>query len=258
MPARFPIADTRVRCGCAGWSIPAVGRARFGTGATVLQPYATRFDAVEINSSFYRPHRASTYARWADSVPEDFRFSVKLPRSISHDARLRGTGPLLDAFLAQAGALGTRLECLLVQLPPSAAFDARVAARFFALRRRRWQGAVVCEPRHASWLLPAAVALPTRHRIARCAADPAPVPQAATPDASVAPPYWRWHGSARVYYSSDDERALQALADAVRATPHLARQPPAERGVIFDNTAAGLAVPNARRLQAMLGVERGV
>ncbi|MCC8627988.1 DUF72 domain-containing protein [Xanthomonas vesicatoria] len=255
MPARLPIADVRVRCGCAGWSIPAADRATFGTGATVLQRYATRFNAVEINSSFYRPHRASTYARWADSVPDDFRFSVKLPRSISHDARLRGTGPLLDAFLAQAGALGTRLGCLLLQLPPSAAFDARVAATFFALLRRRWQGAVVCEPRHASWFLPPAQALLTRHRIARCAADPAPVPQAATPDMSVGPYYWRWHGSPRVYYSSYDDSALQALADAVRAAPQAALQPPAERWVIFDNTAAGLAIPNARRLQALLGME---
>ncbi|WP_155518861.1 DUF72 domain-containing protein, partial [Xanthomonas euvesicatoria] len=82
MPARPSGAIARVRCGCAGWSIPAADRAQFGEGASVLQRYATRFDAVEINSSFYRPHRASTYARWADSVPEDFRFSVKLPRSI--------------------------------------------------------------------------------------------------------------------------------------------------------------------------------
>ncbi|WP_033486099.1 DUF72 domain-containing protein, partial [Xanthomonas phaseoli] len=142
MPARPSAAIARVRCGCAGWSIPAADRAQFDQGASVLQRYATRFDAVEINSSFYRPHRASTYARWADSVPEDFLFSVKLPRSISHDARLHGTGPLLDAFLAQAGALGTRLGCLLLQLPPSAAFDAAVAARFFAMLRRRWDGGV--------------------------------------------------------------------------------------------------------------------
>lgn len=219
----------------------------------MLQRYATRFAAVEINSSFYRPHRASTYARWADSVPEDFRFSVKLPRSISHDARLHAAGPLLDAFLAQAGALGTRLGCLLLQLPPSAAFDARVAARFFAMLRRRWDGGVVCEPRHASWFLPQAQALLARHRIARCAADPAPVAAAATPSTS-GPQYWRWHGSPRIYYSAYDEEALQALAEAVRA----AGQPQTERWIIFDNTAAGLAVPNALRLQTLLGIDRAV
>lgn len=252
MQARSSITLPRVRCGCAGWSIPAADRAAFGDGASVLQRYATRFDAVEINSSFHRPHRASTYARWADSVPEDFRFSVKLPRSISHDARLQGTGALLDAFLAQAGALGTRLGCLLLQLPPSAVFDAPVAARFFAMLRRRWDGGVVCEPRHASWFLPQAQALLARHRIARCAADPAPVPDAATPGATAGPQYWRWHGAARIYYSSYDDSALQTLADAVRNAAH----PQAERWVIFDNTAAGLAVPNALQLQRLLQTGR--
>ncbi|MCC8553312.1 DUF72 domain-containing protein [Xanthomonas hortorum] len=256
MSSRSSIAVPRVRCGCAGWSIPAADRAAFGDGASVLQRYATRFDAVEINSSFHRPHRAGTYARWADSVPEDFRFSVKLPRSISHDARLHAAGPLLDAFLAQAGALGTRLGCLLLQLPPSAAFDARVAASFFAMLRRRWDGGVVCEPRHASWFLPQAQALLTRHRIARCAADPAQVPEAAIPSPTAGPYYWRWHGAQRIYYSSYDDNALQALADAVRHTPHDGTHPQAERWVIFDNTAAGLAVPNALRLQRLLGTER--
>jgi uncharacterized protein YecE (DUF72 family) len=252
MQARSSIALPRVRCGCAGWSIPAADRAAFGDGASVLQRYATRFDAVEINSSFHRPHRASTYARWADSVPEDFRFSVKLPRSISHDARLQGTGALLDAFLAQAGALGTRLGCLLLQLPPSAVFDAPVAARFFAMLRRRWDGGVVCEPRHASWFLPQAQALLARHRIARCAADPAPVPDAATPGATAGPQYWRWHGAARIYYSSYDDSALQTLADAVSNAAH----PQTECWVIFDNTAAGLAVPNALQLQRLLQTSR--
>ncbi|MEE7548042.1 DUF72 domain-containing protein, partial [Xanthomonas sp. Kuri4-1] len=143
MPAPSPRPPaSRLRCGCAGWSLPAAVRDAFGAGDSVLQRYATRFDAVEINSSFYRPHRPATYARWADSVPADFRFSVKLPRSITHDARLYRTGALLDAFLAEAGALGERLGRLLVQLPPSLAFDPRLASTFFRMLRRRWPGGV--------------------------------------------------------------------------------------------------------------------
>ncbi|MCC5062624.1 DUF72 domain-containing protein [Xanthomonas campestris] len=256
-PQPAATALPRVYCGCAGWSIPAAERAQFGAGSSVLQRYATRLDAVEINSSFYRPHRASTYARWADSVPTHFRFSVKLPRSISHDARLHQAGPLLDAFLAQAGALGERLGCLLLQLPPSAVFDARVAASFFAVLRRRWDGAVVCEPRHPSWFTAQAQALLHRHRIARCAADPAPVPAAALPDAPGmpgAPAYWRWHGTPKVYYSGYDNAALQRLAAAVRSG--MAAHAASEQWVIFDNTAAGLAVPNALQLQQLLGIGR--
>ncbi|MCC4619113.1 DUF72 domain-containing protein [Xanthomonas cassavae CFBP 4642] len=251
MPARASPANGCLRCGCAGWSIPAAERAAFAAGANVLQRYATRFNAVEINSSFHRPHRRDTYARWADTVPEDFRFSVKMPRSISHDARLHAAGPLLDAFLAQAGALGARLGCLLLQLPPSAAFDARVAAAFFAMLRRRWDGSVVCEPRHASWFTPQAQAVMTRHRIARAAADPAPHPSAVAPDPTTGPSYWRWHGSPRVYYSGYDAPALAALAAAVRG----AAQAGHDRWVIFDNTAAGAAVPNALRLRTLLEIE---
>lgn len=234
----------------------AADHAQVGQGASVLQRYATRVDAVEINSSFYRPHRASTYARWADSVLEDVRFSVKLPRSISHDAWLHGTGPLLDAFLAQVGALGTRLGCLLLQLPPSAVFDAAVAARFLAMLRRRWDDGVVCERRHASWFAAPAQALLERHRIARCAADPAPLSAAAIPRPVAAPSYRRWHDAPRIYYRSYDETALQALAAAVRAGPHSNAQPLAERWVIFDNSAAGCATSNALELQRLLGIER--
>jgi aspartate/methionine/tyrosine aminotransferase len=59
---------------------------------------------VEINSSFYRPHRPSTYERWAASVPASFRFSVKVPRSITHERRLADADALLDAFLAEHAA----------------------------------------------------------------------------------------------------------------------------------------------------------
>ena len=166
-------APGRIRVGCAGWSIAAAHRALFGAGDSALARYATRFDLVEINSSFYRPHRRATYARWADAVPADFRFAVKVPRAITHDARLRATGPALGTFLEECGGLDRKLGCLLVQLPPSLAFDARAASTFFAMLRRRWDGRAACEPRHASWFAARADALLRRHRIARVAADPA-------------------------------------------------------------------------------------
>ena len=93
----------------------------------------TRFNAVEINSSFYKPHRRQTYERWAASAPPDFAFSVKIPKAITHELRLAAAAmPLFDAFLEQAQGLGTKLRCLLVQLPPSLAFDSRLAGRFGA------------------------------------------------------------------------------------------------------------------------------
>lgn len=233
------------RIGCAGWSIASRDAALFGGGDSMLARYATRFDMVEINSSFYRPHRATTYARWADSVPPHFRFSVKLPRAITHEARLRRCGPALDTFFEAAGALGDRFGCVLVQLPPSLAFDARTAATFFAMLARRWPGRVACEARHASWFTPAASTLLTRQGIARVAADPPRHGDDASPGGATGFAYWRWHGVPEIYYSDYPPAALDAIADAVRAGP-------VDAWVVFDNTAAGHAVPNAAQLQARL------
>lgn len=236
------------RIGCAGWSIPGVHARLFGAGDNVLARYATRFNAVEINSSFYRPHRHATYARWAATVPPGFRFSVKLPRSITHDARLRGAGALLDRFEGEVCGLGRKLGGVLVQLPPSLVFDARVAATFFAMLRRRFTVPIACEPRHASWFDAAADRLWARHRIARVAVDPSPLP--ASDVASGAGPwrYWRWHGAPRMYYSAYDDAALAALAAAVRAGTPVRTTP----WIIFDNTAYGHAIADAARLQALL------
>lgn len=243
-----PMESARVRIGCAGWSIAAAHRGLFGDGANVLARYATRFDAVEINSSFYRPHRRATYARWADAVPSAFRFSVKLPRAITHELRLQRAGAVLDRFMDEAGGLGDRLGCLLVQLPPSLAYDARIATTFFAMLRRRWPGAVACEPRHPTWFEPRAEALLLRHRIARVAADPAPHPHAAAPAGDPKLRYWRRHGAPRIYYSAYDDEALRTLSDAVAATT----ANDADAWVIFDNTAHGHATPNAVDFQTLI------
>ena len=132
-----PSTTPRFRIGCAGWSIPSRHAGLFGDGDSHLARYATRFDVAEINSTFYRPHQPRTFERWAASVPGRFRFSVKLPRSITHDARLQGVGDALSAFFDDVAGLGPKLGGVLVQLPPSLAFDARVAERFFAMLRRR-------------------------------------------------------------------------------------------------------------------------
>lgn len=241
----------RVRIGCAGWSVGAGDAGLVGAGDSMLARYATRFDSVEINSSFYRPHRRSTYARWADSVPAGFRFSVKLPRTITHDARLYGCGPLLDGFLEGASGLGDRLGCLLVQLPPGLAYDGRRVGAFLAMLRRRWDGDVACEPRHASWLAPAADALLRRHRVARVAADPARHGGDAIPGGDPTFAYWRWHGSPEIYRSAYGPDALAALAAQIAARAD------ARHLVVFDNTAAGHALANAAALQAFTGASPG-
>jgi uncharacterized protein YecE (DUF72 family) len=131
MPGRLE-GMSRVRIGTAGWSIARNAADRFPAEGSGLERYAARLDALEINSSFHRPHRASTWRRWCDSVPADFRFSNKAPKQITHQLRLRDCDQALAAFLGEAGTLEGKLAVLLVQLPPSLAFDRAVAAAFFA------------------------------------------------------------------------------------------------------------------------------
>lgn len=248
MPVKLP--RPRIRIGCAGWSIAAQHAHLFGQGASMLERYATRFYATEINSSFYRPHQNKTYARWAESVPVDFRFSVKLPKSISHELRLQHCADLLDRFIGEIDGLGSKLAGILVQLPPSMAFNARIVSTFFAMLRRRTDAAIACEPRHISWFDANAVSILERHAVNRVAADPALCAEAAKPGTHGGWRYWRWHGSPRIYYSDYPEAALSELAmQAVHDAP-----PEVTRWIIFDNTAHGHATANAARLQELLSL----
>lgn len=240
------------RVGCAGWSLPKEFAGRFPAEGTHLSRYAARFPAVEINSSFYRPHRPATYARWAASVPEGFRFAVKVPRAVTHDRRLIGATDLLATFLEEASHLGDKLGPLLVQLPPSLRFSAEVAGAFFADLRSRFDGEVVLEPRHATWFEPAAEQLIARRRVARVAADPAVVPEAARPGGWDGLAYYRLHGSPRVYYSSYPDESLGKLADRLATAVGKAAS-----WCIFDNTAEGAAIANGLDVLQRIGRASG-
>ena len=227
--------------GCAGWSLPRTERAHFPEAGSLLERYASRFPAVEINSSFHRPHRPATYARWSASVPADFRFSVKVPKTITHGFRLQGADILLETFLAESAGLGDRLGCLLVQLPPSLSFEPGVATAFFTALRSRSSVRVACEPRHASWFAPEADEPLIKFGVARVAADPARVPAAGEPGGWPGFAYFRLHGSPRVYYSAYDEEYLGALASRLAEHAASGRQ----AWCIFDNTVLGAATRNA-------------
>ncbi|MRW88484.1 DUF72 domain-containing protein [Duganella sp. FT80W] len=234
----------QTRLGCAGWSIGRDAAPQLPGDGSHLQRYAAVFNAVEINSSFYRPHQPQTYARWADSVPDHFRFAVKLTRTITHDQRLKEIDAPLARFAAEAGALGSKLGCVLVQLPPSLALDAALAETFLQRLRGHFDCMLACEARHGSWFGDDASALLQRHRITRVIADPPagqPGPYVPTTDHA----YVRLHGSPRIYYSLYDEAWLADVATWLAGR---------DSWCIFDNTAAGAAILNALRLRSMLGL----
>lgn len=235
-----------LRIGTAGWSVASPYIDEIPPGGSHLDRYARRLDAVEINSSFYRSHQRKTYERWAQSTPPGFRFSVKVPKAMTHEQSLAGCGALLDSFAAEVAGLGGKLGVLLVQLAPKLAMEKRVAGGFFRALRKRIDAPVACEPRHESWFTTDANDWLAERAIARVAADPTPVSRGGEPGGWNGLAYYRWHGSPRIYYSDYDAAALAALGKHVDR--QIKRRIPT--WCIFDNTASGAALGDALALTA--------
>jgi uncharacterized protein YecE (DUF72 family) len=249
-------AIPRVRIGCAGWSLLSRYGDLFAREGSHLERYASVFDAVEINSSFYRPHQGKTYAAWANAVPAGFRFAVKMPKAFSHDARLAVRASALRDFIGPVHELGDRLGPLLLQLPPSLRFEKRLELGFLDRLRAWHEGAVVLEPRHASWFAGPVDALLRARRVSRVAADPALSLRAMAPGGDTRCEYARLHGSPRMYH---DSYGVPAIARLVRRVLRADAQV-AERWIVFDNTASGHAVGDAlvtQRALRQLAGDRG-
>ena len=231
--------------GTAGWNIPRLHRGRFAAEGSGLQRYASRLNVAEINSSFYRSHAVNTYERWAASVPGGFRFAVKMPKAITHERALLRAREPLTRFLDEIAGLGAALGPLLLQLPPSHAFESRRVGRFLALLRGRFDGDVVCEPRHVTWTSAAATKMLTESRVARVAADPPRASGLEQPGGWPGMVYFRWHGSPRPYFSAYSGEQLDELAVKLSRSA-------VDAWCIFDNTGSGAAAGNALDLREFL------
>jgi uncharacterized protein YecE (DUF72 family) len=225
--------------GTAGWSIPRVVADRFPAEGSALARYATIFTGVEINSTFYRRHKPSTFARWAESVPAGFRFAVKMSKRVTHELKLQDTREANNIFLRDIAPLGEKLGPILCQLPPSLTFDATIVGEYFTSLRLAHGGEIVVEPRHPSWATEEATALLNRSAIARVFADPAPI----DPPATAVQAYMRLHGKPKIYYSSYSKSELKVFATMLSA----------ESWCILDNTASGAAIDNALEMQDLFG-----
>jgi uncharacterized protein YecE (DUF72 family) len=250
--AVISVGTAAVRVGTAAWGIPQEVRTTFPVSGTQLERYAAKFPMVEINSSFHRPHQRSTYERWAVCTPQTFRFAVKIPKTITHEHRLRSAFPLLDAFLAGAIGLGSKLACLLIQLPPSLVYERQLLDRFATGLRARYTGLIAIEPRHPSWFVPEVERVLALWQFSRVLADPVLDDAAARPGGWAGLVYLRLHGSPKTYWSSYGSGVLSALAERLR----IERESGTECWCVFDNTASGAATANALELQGKLCVNQ--
>ncbi|HVE48814.1 MAG TPA: DUF72 domain-containing protein [Casimicrobiaceae bacterium] len=251
-----------------------------------------RFPTIEINGSFYSLQRPEYYQRWHDETPDDFVFSVKGPRFVTHMLKLRGVEAAMANFFASGvGNLHAKLGPFLWQLPPNLGFDAERLAAFFALLPRDTDAAQrlarrrndkvkgrarlkydspqllrhALEVRHRSFVTPAFVDVLRRYGVALVVADTAgkwPYAEDITSDFI----YIRLHGDKELYVSGYAPSSLQRWAYRIRCWRQGKPAPdsrlidplshpapgPRDTYAYFDNDAKVKAPRDAKRLIALI------
>jgi uncharacterized protein YecE (DUF72 family) len=239
-------ADADVRIGTSGWVYPPWRGEFYPKGLAhrrELEYLSGQLRSVELNGSFYSLQRPTSYQSWFAQTPDDFVFSVKGPRFITHMKKLRDADTLLANFFASGVlALGAKLGPVLWQLPPTMRYDAGELAEFFAalprdtetaaaiaakhderLDGRAWTSTDARRPvryalevRHPSFQVDAFPELLAEHDIACVVADSAgtwPYFEQTTARDLV---YLRLHGDAELYTSGYTAEALAGWAAKIR------------------------------------------
>lgn len=234
-----------IRTGISGWTYPPWRKAFYPAGlphSRELAFAAGGLTSIEINGSFYALQKPTSYQRWYDETPDEFVFSVKGPRFVTHMKKLADVeGPLANFFASGMLALGNKLGPVLWQLPPTLGYDASRLASFFAqlprttgeaaslaarhedrMSGRAFTRALVDQPlrhalevRHGSYQVAEFVDLLREHDIALVNADTAgkwPMLDDVTSDFV----YVRLHGADELYVSGYDDQALDRWAARVR------------------------------------------
>ncbi|MBA2403361.1 MAG: DUF72 domain-containing protein [Bdellovibrionales bacterium] len=235
-----------MRIGTAGWSIPATSLKAFVPAGTHLEKYSQIFNAVEINSCFYKDHLARTYQKWASQTPSNFQFSLKLHQRFTHTKETFGAKELKEV-LSQMQYLEEKWGVLLLQFPGSHLFDGKKMERLFHLIRKNYQGTLVIEPRHLTWTETKAVELMREFKVSKVFADPEKCPTKIKMDFGKIQ-YYRLHGQPVMYTSSYSQNFLEQLVSHSDYHQNV--------WCIFDNTKYGSAIENALLLKKLKGREK--
>ncbi|MCS7203686.1 MAG: DUF72 domain-containing protein [Thermodesulfovibrio sp.] len=207
-----------------------------------LKYYAKYFSTVEINVTFYRDVRASTFQNWYKLTPEEFLFSVKISRQITHFRKLRVEKPIIDGFLEKYKNLCEKLGVILIQLPPSLRFEGSLISDFLSNLDKSLKYTI--EIRNKTFLHDNFFDMLKNHNIAFCISDSAgryPYYEAITADFI----YLRLHGSVKLYASEYTEEELKTWAQKIKNWNKTTY-------VYFDNDFMGYAVKNALKLKELL------
>jgi uncharacterized protein YecE (DUF72 family) len=209
--------------------------------ARMLAYYAERFNTVEVNYTFYRMPTEAQLGNWAGGTPDDFTFTLKAPRRITHDSKLRNCDDLTQAFCRIASTLGPKLGVLLFQLPPNFKRNDEVLASF--LKTLPHGARAAFEFRHESWHDEAVFAALREHNVALCIADSEKMstPVVATADYG----YFRLRDEG--YQPADVERWAGVISGMSQSR---------DSYVYFKHEEEGKGPEFAARLMGILGVSR--
>lgn len=241
---------SEIRIGTSGWSYDHWDGVCYPHGTPPAKRrdyYAARFDTVELNASFYRWPRDTTFAGWRRRLPPGFALSVKAPRGLTHAKKLYAPEVWIERIVRCWHELGDRRAVLLVQLPP--AMERDDARLDYFLSRLPWWIRVSVEFRHPSWDDDAVYAILERHGTAYCVMSGAGLPCVLRATAPFV--YARLHGPDHEYlyggsYSEDD---LRWWADRIQEWHGAGR----DVYVYFNNDGGGNAVRNAETLRGLVG-----
>jgi uncharacterized protein YecE (DUF72 family) len=246
------VDDTRtgIHIGTSGWSYDHWKGPFYPAqlpGNRMLDYYAQRLHSVEINSSFYRLPQPQTLQHWYDSTPDDFHFTVKASRYITHMKKLREPQKTLPDLLERVSSLGDKLGPILFQLPPHWHFNGKRLGDFLATLSNEFRYAF--EFRDRSWINEHTCELLSQHAAAFCIfeLDGFLSPQPVTTDFI----YVRLHGPGAAYQGSYSQQTLAGWAETFSGWAHQGLS----THCYFDNDQHGYAVQNALLLQTMLSQE---
>lgn len=238
-------------CGTSGLVLPVPNKQAFPPeyrAGTRLTYYASLFNSLEINSSFYKIPQPKTLARWLEETPPDFTFTIKLWRGITHQPSLDFRIDDVERFMHAARALRPKKGCLLIQLPPGAkAHQAPQLELLLDTVRQYGEGwKIAVEFRDRSWYMPATDALLERFHAARVLQDmPASKNWEETTIASFV--YLRYHGPQGDYRGGYTRERLNQDAENIKKWLNEGK----EVYVYFNNTI-GSALPDAKYLMDQL------
>ena len=249
MPAKMPMTSHRpainpqTYIGTAAWNIPRSCDESFPKHGSHLERYASVFNAVEINSSFYKDHKKETYEKWSRMVPDHFRFCTKLSKAFTHDKSEIFSSELLTQSLETMSGLGEKWRVLLMQYPASIPSSPKKLEALLKIIRKSFKGSIVIEARNLSWTEVPTLTIMKDYNIGFVRADPDRCPY---PHMMGDITYERLHGSPDIYRSSYAPEVIDTLAETLSSGEHW---------IIFDNTTLGHATQNALDLQKRAGLD---